>query len=495
MIIKRDPAIIQGYFEDTSNLQGGTAEAVMIPETEAELSDLVRESNKIKTPMTISGGGTGTTGSRIPFGGIVISLEKFTALKDVSAERMTCTAESAVLVDEVKAACEEKGLFYTSHPTEESATVGGTIATNASGSRSFKYGAVRQSVKRLSLVLPTGETMTVRRGERILKPGDMTVAVPGGRRVTIPSVAYRVPAGKNAAGYFMKDGMDLIDLFIGQEGTLAIITGAEMEVVKRPERIFSAFVFFKSLADAWAFAYEARDLSKGSPVAGAGIDALSIEYMDPGALELLSRKGHAVPAGSKAAIFFEQEATAGTEGAIAEAWLGLMEKHHAAADDTWVAMTEAEAARFTAFRHAVPEAVNEIIRHRGIPKLSTDIAVPDERADEMMRFYVDLLDRSGLENLIFGHIGENHVHVNILPRSPDELARGTELICACIDKGVSCGGTVSAEHGIGKVKRAYLERMYGPEGIRDMARIKKAFDPNCLLGLDTLFPREVLQTI
>ncbi|HPM43340.1 MAG TPA: FAD-binding oxidoreductase, partial [Candidatus Omnitrophota bacterium] len=488
MIIKRDPDIIKGYLEDTSNLRGGFADAVMLPENIMELSDLVRESNNKKTPMTVSGGGTATTGSRVPFGGIIISLEKLDSIREVSVEKMSCLAQSAALVDEIRTECDKKGLFYPSHPTERSATVGGTVSTNASGARSFKYGPTRKFVNSLAMVMPTGEVLSLRRGERFLSKGDAVIELPGGRRVVIPIPDYAMPATKNAAGYYAKDGMDLIDLFIGQEGTLSIITDVELGLVRRPEKIFSSFVFFADERNAWGFAAEARDISKVSaPGSGIpGISALSIEYFDVNALRLLSLKNPNVPPSAKAAIFFEQEVALKTESSIVDMWLKLITKHGASLEDTWVAMTEEDVEVFNSFRHSIPEAVNETVRRNGFQKLSTDIAVPDDKVREILEHYSKTLKECGMDHVVFGHIGENHVHTNILPRSAEENEKAKKIVIDFVNKAVSLGGTVSAEHGIGKIKKRYLEIMYGSEGVRAMARIKKAFDPNCLLGLDNV---------
>lgn len=494
MIIKKDPDIIKGYLEDTSNLKGGFADAVVLPEDVAELSRLIEESNRKKVPMTVSGGGTATTGSRVPFGGIVISMEKLNQIREVSVEDMKFSAQSAVLVDEIRGRCEDKGLFYPSHPTERSATVGGTVSTNASGARSFKYGPTRKFVNALTMVMPTGEIFTVRRGDRYITRSDPVFALPGGRKVVVPIPDYSMPSTKNAAGYYAKEGMDLIDLFIGQEGTLSIITDVEMALVRRPEKIFSSFIFFADERDSWRFASEARDLSKKNrgDTGSCLINALSIEYFDVNALRLLSVKNPNVPEKAKAAVFFEQEVSASSEGAIVDRWLELIARHGAHTEDTWAAMTDEEVEKFNAFRHSIPEAVNEIVRLNGFQKLSTDIAVPDDKMAEMLDYYSDSLKRSGLDHVVFGHIGENHVHTNVLPRSVEENERGREIVLSFVRKGVSLGGTVSAEHGIGKIKRPYLEVMYGREGMIAMAKIKKALDPNCLLGLDNLLPRDLL---
>lgn len=488
MIIKSDPDTIKSYFEDSSNLKGGHADKLVVPENPGELAVFLREANSNKTPVTVSGGGTGTTGSRIPFGGVVISTERLNKIIEISPSRMSAVVEPGVLVEELKSAAEKEGLFYTSHPTEKMASVGGTVATNASGSRSFRYGPTRVYVTRLKMILADGEAFDIRRGRFIvnsnsysINPGD------GERRITIPLPAYKMPAVKNAAGYYAKYGMDLIDLFIGQEGTLSVITEIEMGLVKKPAGIFSAFVFFKKEEDAWMFSQEAKN--------SHAANLLSIEYFDNNSLELLKSKNSNVPAGMKAAIFFEQETAQGEADQVIAFWEDMIGRHGARLEDTWAAMNEKDAELFTGLRYAVPESVNEIIKKSGFQKFSTDIAVPEGRFLEMMRFYADSLKGSGLRHLIFGHIGENHLHVNLLPGTALEAERARELSLSFVRKGVALSGTVSAEHGIGKMKHKYLEEMYGRNGIMEMARIKKALDPNCILGLDNIFPKELLRGV
>lgn len=486
MLVKNDPDIIRAYLEDSSNLKGGYAQEVALPHDIEELIRYIKDADSKKIPITISGGGTSTTGSRIPFGGMVISMEKFNKILGISKENMSSVVQTGVLVDELKSACEKKGLFYTSHPTEGSASVGGTVATNASGSRSFKYGPTRKYVKRLKMVLANGEALDLRRGEHILKRNNSALKLPSGREIIMPIPTYTMPGVKNSAGYFAKDGMDLIDLFIGQEGTLSIIVEIELALVKKPFEIFSCFVFFKKEMDAWSFCEDMKGLSR--------LDILSIEYFDSNALWLLRLKNENVPAGMNAAIFFEQEIREGKKD-LTDEWLKLISKHNASVEDTWVAMNEKENKEFTKLRHAIPEAVNEIIKRYGFQKLSTDIAVPDDKFQDMMHFYVQAFEKDRMEHLIFGHIGESHLHVNVLPKSEDELTLAKKIVFSFVKKGVSLGGTVSAEHGIGKIKHKYLEEMYGRHGIFEMAAIKKALDPNCILGLDNIFPREVLSKI
>ena len=497
MLIKKDPDIIKSYLEDSSNIKGGAADEIVIPENAVELANFLKDADSKKVPVTISGGGTGTTGSRVPFGGKVLSLGKFNRIINLSVENGCALVQAGVLVEDLKNAAEKNGLFYTFHPTERTAFVGGTVATNASGARSFKYGPTRKYIRRLKMILASGEELEMRRGENIITGSGHRLKLASGRVIEIPIPSYKMPNVKNSAGYFAKEGMDLIDLFIGQEGTLSVITEIELGFVKKPAGILSAFVFFKTEKDAWEFAKEARNLSRSRRVSarGCGIEALAIEYFDKNALSLLRETAPNVPTDSGAAIFFEQEINESGEDKILEEWQRLILAHNSSMDDTWVAMNAKEIDRFAEFRHHIPDAINEIVRRSSFQKLSTDIAVPHDKFLEMMHFYVDAFKKEPIRHVIFGHIGECHVHVNLLPTSEKEKKCAENICLLFIEKGVRLGGTVSAEHGIGKTKRKYLEIMYGRQGIIEMARIKKAFDPNCILGLDNIFPRDVLSLV
>ncbi|MDD5496234.1 MAG: FAD-binding oxidoreductase [Candidatus Omnitrophica bacterium] len=496
MLIKKEQDTIKAYFEDSSNLRGGFAQEVAYPESISELAFFMREADLGKVPVTISGGGTSTTGSRVPFGGAVITMERLNSILNIDASKRTADVQSGVSCEDLKRACEKEGLFYTAHPTEKLASLGGTVSTNASGARSFKYGPTRNYINRLKMVLMDGTIYEIHRGDRAICRGDSKITLPEGRIIEIPMPGYKMPNVKNAAGYFAREGMDLIDLFIGQEGTLSVIVEIGLDLVRAPNKIFGCFVFFGKETDAWQFSREARMLSRDKSEKGRSmVDALSLEYFDSNALALLREKNPNVPLNKKAAIFFEQEIMDEREGEVAQAWTELIARHDASLDDTWVAMTEKELEQFALWRHAIPESVNEIIRRNGFQKLSTDIAVPDGKLIDMLNFYTEILSRQKIQHVIFGHIGESHLHVNLLPASQEELGISRNICLELVRKGISLGGTVSAEHGIGKIKHRYLEEMYGRKGILEMAALKKAFDPNCLLGLNNIFPKEILALV
>lgn len=187
------------------------------------------------------------------------------------------------------------------------------------------------------------------------------------------------------------------------------------------------------------------------------------------------------------AIFFEQETTSKTEDAVFEAWDHLLEKHNADIDRSWFATNEQDQEKMREFRHALPVSVNEFIARHKQRKVGTDMAVPDERFPAFLKFYKETLDASGLDYVIFGHVGDCHLHANILPKNDEESRRAREIYGRCIAEAIMFGGVVSAEHGIGKLKAKYLNVMMGERYINEMIELKRAFDPKGILGRGNMF--------
>jgi D-lactate dehydrogenase (cytochrome) len=311
---------------------------------------------------------------------------------------------------------------------------------------------------------------------------------------------------KHASGYYIIPGLDAVDLFIGSEGTLGVVTEIEVKLLPEPVGVLSGVVFFQAEEDLLAFVREARAASlktreenqtrEENPTdeakpAGA-IDARALEYFDAESLKLLRVRNSRVPVKATGAIFFEQETTAESESVLQELWLGLLERHNALVDDSWFATNEHDRRGLSEFRHLLPVTVNEWLALHNQRKVSTDMAVPDEEFPGMLKFYREQLLDSRLKYVIFGHIGDNHVHVNIMPRDDEEAVRARALYLQFVRRAIEVKGTISAEHGIGKLKRDYLALLYGEEHLREMAVLKRAFDPACILGRGNIFSEEYL---
>jgi len=223
---------------------------------------------------------------------------------------------------------------------------------------------------------------------------------------------------------------------------------------------------------------------------GTGLDASLIEYFDDRALKFISEKFPETPSDMAGAVFFEQETTPDNEDSLFEQWNDLLEKHNAEVDRSWFTTTEQDREKMRAFRHALPVSVNERVVRSKQKKIGTDMAVPDENFPAFLRFYKDTLDASGIDHVIFGHIGDCHLHANLLPKDDAEAERARHLYGRFIAQAIMLGGTISAEHGIGKLKSKYLNVMMGERYLNEMIELKRAFDPNGILGRGNMFSLE-----
>jgi len=446
------------YLEDASGFRGH-ADRLIVPADEAGLSAALREANRAAIGVTIAGAGTGLTGARVPLGGWVISLEKFTRLE---VRQGYAVAGAGVLLKDLHAAAQRTGQFYPPDPTETSASIGGTIATNASGSRSFRYGATRRWIEQLRVAFVDGTVSEFTRGHACLD--DIVDFDPG--EIPLPDVT------KNTAGYLLRPGMDWIDLFTGSEGTLGVITEARLKLLPAPRAILSGVIFFPDDDSAIDAVERWR----------ATASASMLEYFDDASLRLLRSRFAEIAANAHAGILFEQELASEDDPEV-DAWAGRVEAAGALAEDSWFALTAADRERFRRFRHALPELVNETVRRNGTLKMGSDFAVPLARNREMLAFY-----RRRLEGefpgryVIFGHIGDAHVHVNIFS------AEAGPLLEEFARHAVALGGTVSAEHGLGKRKAQFLRLQYAEEDLEKMRAVKRRLDPKGILGRGTLWP-------
>ncbi|TLD40505.1 MAG: D-lactate dehydrogenase (Cytochrome) [Candidatus Jettenia ecosi] len=499
MLRSTDPDIIHPYLKDASNLNGGYAQEVVFPENETEVIRILEEASCTRTPVTISGNGTGLVGARIPFGGIVLSTEKLGGLRGVyqaDSNSGYIITGPALTLKGLQEAASANGLLYPPDPTEQNAFIGASVATNASGARTFKYGATRTWVRRLKVVLVTGDILELRRGEFPADSEDH-IFLNGSRNIfELKLPHYRSPNIKHSAGYYITPEMSALDLFIGSEGTLGVFTEVEVELILKPYGFFSGIVFLNQEEDAWHLADQAREESLKNRVSQTKdqFDASVLEYFDSHALHILRTAYPQIPPQAQSAVFFEQEILPHSKKKLTEQWFRLFQNHQVLLDQSWFSESSQEHTEFRVFRHAIPALVNKLLRQHHQMKIGTDFTVPKEHFFDLLRLYRQTLKDSGLRYCTFGHIADNHLHVNILPQNDHEAQRGWQLYSQIADIIIRWGGSISAEHGVGKIKRNYLLNMVGHSGIMEMACIKKKLDPYGILGRGTIIPEEFLNT-
>ena len=447
-------AVNPDYVTDASGFKGW-ADEVAVPANEAEVVEVVARVVRDRVPLTVVGAGSGLTGARVAQGGIVMSLERFRRL-EVEAGRAFVGA--AISLRELGAATAPTGQFYAPDPTEWAACVGGVLACNASGSRSFRYGSARRHVNSMRVVTMDGRVADYRRGDQV----DFEIP-----EIPLPQTT------KYTAGYRLRRGMDWVDLFCGSEGTLGIILEAELPLLPAPGELFAGVVFFASDADALDAVEAWREVG----------DLRMLEYADRNSLELLRGRYPEIPRSAKACVLIE------VEGENIEAWEERLVAGRALMEASWFADSARDRERFRAFRHSLPELVNATVLQRGFMKMGTDYAVPFAQNRAMIAYYRERLEAllPG-QYVIYGHIGDGHPHVNMLPATKEQAEIATGLLTEFARKAVELGGTVSAEHGLGKRKAHLLQIQYAPEHIQAMMGVKRRLDPLWLLGRGTLLP-------
>lgn len=467
MIIKDKPQDLINYLEDTSNLKG-CASRLYIPQNKSELIQAIEACRKSKTSITLSAGRTGTTAGSTPLSGAVISCEKLNKTK-IDSSRQSAYLEAGVTLQTLEEGANKSGLSLRASPTESLACIGGVISTCASGVRGFRYGSIRNYVKRIEVILTSGEALSIERGHKC--------------NASIPLPSYSMPKVKSQAGYFIKDDMDLIDLFIGSEGTLGVIASCEVALQKLADCVFDGIIFFPDELPALSFVKKIKQLKKDKT-----LNPTSLEFFDQNSLEFLRPEYSFIQSGA-CAVYFEQEVEGPKEEeALINTWADLASGSH----KTIFADTPKLRKKVFEFRHRLPQLINEFLRQNNQVKAATDIAVPDDKFGRMYAFYKQGAGEAGIDYVNFGHIGESHLHFNFLPRTKAEAQKARKFMELFCRKAVSLGGTISAEHGIGKIKKPYLRLMYSQKEIEEMATLKKYFDPDCLLNLDNIFGKALL---
>ena len=525
--VETDPSVLAERYADLlcdeSRLCGDAIDRLYLPTSAGEVSWALRDIAARGIRCVVSAGRTGIAGGAVPIGcravislallnrplaigrdaagcyiraepGLTLaSLTGLLMKKEFGTERLAAATVEEQEQARVMMADPSLQLWFPVNPTEVSAHLGGIVATNASGSRSFRYGPTRQWVRGLTVVLADGRLLRLRRGETLARDGRFRLAGTAGEICDIPVTNIGWPKTKATLGYPLAEGMDLIDLFIGSEGTLGVIVEVELAIIERPPAVVGVLVM--TPAEKQALALVARIRRED------GLRCDAIEYFDRAALRLIREKREEeggrsqlpdLPSWDGCGLYLELAGTEDEVDAGCERLEQVLGQEGLTLEDTWAATEPAELAAQRLFRHAVPETVNAIIGRRrvhcpGLHKVGTDMAVPDERLEELFALYRRDLNVAGIDSVIFGHIGNNHVHVNLLPKDLAELGQARDLYGRWADRVVAMGGAVAAEHGVGRMKKGLLARQFPAETLALMRLVRLAFDPEGRLSPGVLF--------
>jgi D-lactate dehydrogenase (cytochrome) len=463
--------ICADLLQDESNLSGAWCEFAAWPENADEAANYIRECSQKGISLTISGGLTGISGGALPEGGSVISAS---SMKDIRMlDDGNVTASAGITIEELNdfVSANAEGFFYPPDPTEETASVGGTISTDASGADSYLYGSTRKWVEGLRIILPGGSILNIKRGQYFFE--NLTCTHPLLGTLHLPSLAREQPP-KNAAGYYVHPDMDLIDLFIGSEGTLGFITEAELKLSPEPAYLIDLAVFPENTASFWKL-YGSL-LHAENP-----LRIRALEMMDDRCIAFMrSHPGERPAPPEKAVSVLLLRAEADSDEHLEDTLValdGMLDASDASPDTAWGGFEPSERKKIKDFRHALPEAVNQCISEsrRNYPlihKYGSDGAVAPSRFREYYDRTREILEGKALPFVIFGHAGQGHIHANAIPEDSIQMPLADEAMREIAEAAVKMGGTVSAEHGLGKLKLDYLNMMYSEDEIKAMEAIK-----------------------
>ncbi|ERK30241.1 FAD-binding oxidoreductase [Clostridium intestinale] len=443
--ILTDSDINEDYSHDEMPIYGKKApEVVFMAHSTEEVSEVVRICNENKIPVTPRGAGTGLAGGAVPLlGGVLIDITKMNKILSYDMENFVVHVQAGVLLNDLAEDCAKKGLLYAPDPGEKLACLGGNVSTNAGGMRAVKYGATRDYVRAMTVVLPSGEI-----------------------------THFGATVSKTSSGY------SLLNLMIGSEGTLGIITELTLKIMTAPKVVASLIIPFENLDDCIS-----------------AVPKFKMEHLNPQALEFMERE-----------IVLSSERYVGKsvfpqviDGVTANAYLlvtidannedelnDLIEKAseivlEAGAIDVLVADTPAKMKDAWAARSSFLEAI--MVETKLLDEC--DVVVPVNKIASYLAFVNKAGEECGLTIKSFGHAGDGNLHIYQCSNDLEESefkARVDKFFKIIYDEATLCGGLVSGEHGIGSGKVKYLVDSVGELNMELMKGIKKVFDPNSIMN-------------
>lgn len=437
--------ILEDYHHDELSGTAYPPEVLIFVTSTEEVSAILRYAHGHNIPVTARGSGTGLVGAAVAVkGGILLCTAKMNRILELDTENLTVTVEPGVLLMELAEFVEARKLFYPPDPGEKSATIGGNISTNAGGMRAVRYGVTRDYVRALTVVLANGEVIEL-----------------GGKVV------------KNSSGY------SLLNLMIGSEGTLGVITRAVLKLLPLPEKSVSLLVPFQSMDAA---------LDAVPPIVRSGANPTAIEYMSRDVIlfaeDYLGKKFPDTAFDAYLLLTFDGSSAAELApqySRVADLCIenGAIDAYFIDTDERKKSVWSARGA----FLEAIKASTDEMDE--------CDVVVPRSRIADFIKYTHELARTLGLRIPSFGHAGDGNLHIYIcrdgLPQASweEKLAQAFEQM---YQRANALGGMVSGEHGIGFAKRRYLLQQLGPTQTAILRGIKAAFDPQGILNPDKVFP-------
>lgn len=511
------------YLADESRFRGHAFALVRAREIR-HIVETVKLGAKYGVRLTAVSGKTSLTGAPVPLGGVIIDLAGLDSIDPDDAS----VVGPGIVLKRYRDYVDSQGLFYPPDPTSaDSCAIGGNVACNASGALSYLYGPTRDYIRGLKIVLATGNVLDIERGSvssdagvfnipRDLLTGDSP------QELTIPAPARGSrpwSVCKSSAGLYSSDPMDLVDLFIGSEGILGIVVEVRTKLLPRRNPYFALMLYTSSreqttdlvtLLDLIKRCFHDGDHSLKTKIDQklkymtgvveaprcerfSKITPACMEWFGASVATYLSSEQSRKMKDFYGCLFVEQEYPSGEDSLdTAQQWAELIEAINGGRPvkiEAEFALDQAQIRNWRDERKKVPEKLTQSIRP-GRTKVGMDYAVPMEHLEDLLKLYDDLLPQG--KRYVFGHIGNAHLHANALPETEEEAIAARNIVRKIGLEVCKMGGSVSGEHGIGKLKHEALEMMLGPEGISEIKTIKKLFDPKLILNIGNMvrFDRE-----
>jgi len=439
-----DPSETLVYNHDTSRYHG-KPDAVIFPTTHEQVTFIVKICYENKIPLYCRGKGTATTGASVPTeGGIVLSMERMNKIIKMDPDNRVMVVEPGVINQDIQNEAAKKGFFWAPDPASASVCcVGGNLACNAAGPRAVKYGTCRENTLGLKAVTGTGET-----------------------------IHTGVYTTKGVVGF------DLTRLLIGSEGSLAVITQANLKLLPLPESKITLQAIYKTI----------RHCTKAiSAIMAQPIIPCALEFMDKRSIDMIRADTTiTIPEEAEALLMIEVDGLehsleiAAKKVAASASNDGLLQIKTASTADETQALWKMRKSLSPALRKVAPKKINE------------DVVVPVSTISEFIAYLDDLSNRYHIPIVNFGHAGNGNIHVNLMIDPSNEEQSKNETICLekMFDKVLELGGTLSGEHGVGLDKRDYIKKELDAPSLKLMHQIKKAFDPAGIMNPGKVLPSE-----
>ncbi|MFO7918225.1 MAG: FAD-binding oxidoreductase [Anaerolineae bacterium] len=440
--VSRRESDLTAHSVDESWADPALADVVVWPLSTEEISRILRYANEEDIPVVPWSGGSSLEGNPIPVqGGILLALYRMNEIVEVRDADLQVVVQPGVVYDDLNAELRRLGMFFPPAPgSSDVATIGGMVANNSSGMRSVKYGVTRRYVLKLKVVLPDG---------RVIVAGNN--------------------AKKSTSGY------DLVGLFTGSEGTLGVVAEITLRVTGLPESVAAAVIPFDTLPEATSAVYEC---------ARYGLEASAIELLDAPVIRVTNTQ-QGLSLLEKPTVFVEFH---GTDVYVQDQVEYLKEIAHDNGCLDFQLATDYEAREeLWRAREAAHDSMK--VSHPGCTMIAGDACVPISKFGEVVRFAHDLAEETDVTIYVFGHAGDGNLHTEAIGYRDDEeqFARAVEATDAIVNRALEVGGTVAGEHGIGFMKRHFMDQEHG-ESLKVMRSIKDLFDPKGIMNPGKVFP-------